>query len=91
VNSPLIIAEPLSVISERGNQKDPVMERSALTPLISWKSTPCELLINRSPFHSESSHVKSSGSLLQRGGFPGLADALARSRACRIVSRFARA
>jgi len=74
-----------------GNEKDLVMGRNRHSSLISRGSTPRELPITGRSFHSEFSHVRSSGSLFQRGGFPGLTDALACSRALRFVSRFARA
>jgi hypothetical protein len=74
-----------------GYEKQPIMQRPCRMRLISLKSVLNELLIISRDLHIESSHVRSSGSRLQRGGLPGLALASTFSRALRFVSRFARA
>ncbi len=74
-----------------GYEKEPVMERKRHMFLIRLTSMPRDLLIIARGFHIESSHVRSSGSLFHRGGFPGLAVASTCSRALRFVSRLARA
>src|ERR1019366_5422393 len=75
----------------QGYEKEPVMERKRHMFLIRLTSMPRDLLIIAGGFHIESSHVRSSGSLFHRGGFPGLAAASTCSRALRFVSRLARA